>query len=157
MDAQPITEFLSPHKSRPNIKCEYHLVQYNPLFDEQFTRNKMASVNGPLFLTISQLRLWYFCSDWIGITRRLSLVFVSSYAAMMLHINQARFEHPLVVCWRKLVPEQSRKISEQCYEKNTKLLAFVPFLDYFYSSMQQNRNYQSLTFHPSLPCGALYV
>ena len=28
---------------------------------------------------------------------------------MMLHINLARFEHPLVVCWRKLVPEQSRK------------------------------------------------
>ena len=32
-----------------------------------------------------------------------------THAAMMLHIILARFEHPLVVCWRKLVPEQSKK------------------------------------------------
>ena len=131
MGTQPYIEFLSPHKSRPNIKCEYHLVQYNPLFGEQFTRNKIASVNGPLFSTISQLRLWYFYSDWKGITRRLPLMFVSSKAAMMFHINQARFEHPLVVCWRKPVPEQSRKISEQCYEKKHQIACICTLFGLF--------------------------
>ena len=46
MDTQPIIELFSP---RSNSKCEcIHLVQYNPLYSEQFTPNKSRSVNGSL-------------------------------------------------------------------------------------------------------------
>ena len=120
---------------------------------QPITPNKIASVNGPLVLTISQLRLCgllrYFSSESIGITRRLSLVFASSYAAVMLHINQARFEHPLVVCWRKLVPKQSRKNIWAASRKNTKLLAFVLFVLFLFFNTTEVQS-SILNFPPGL-------